>query len=99
MNMILSVVQAERLRIDRMLESYTYEKEKLPKGSLSEKRVGDKTYYYLKYREGKKVISQYVPVKNAEEVREQIEHRRHIEVMIQTLQEEREIAQKILEEY
>ena len=99
MNMILSTVQQEKLRIDRMLESYGHKKEKLPKGSLSEKRVGNKTYYYLKYRDGKKVISQYVPVEMAESIREQVEHRRHIEAMIQSLEEEREIAQKILEEY
>jgi hypothetical protein len=99
MNLILSTVQQEKLRIDRMLESYNIEKDKLPKGTLSEKRTGNKTYYYLKYREGKKVVSQYIPKKSALVIREQIEHRRHIEIMIQSLMTEQEIARKILEEY
>lgn len=97
--MILSAVQQEKQRIDRMLESYFQEKEKLPKGSLSEKRVGKRTYYYLKYRDGKKVVSQYIPAEMAGQIREQVEHRRHIEAMIQSLFEEQMIAQRILEEY
>jgi copper oxidase (laccase) domain-containing protein len=71
----------------------------MKKGVLSEKRVGNRTYYYLKYRDGKRVISQYVPVGKVEEIREQVEHRKHIEIMVQSLYEEQRIAQSILEEY
>ena len=82
-----------------MLESYLQVKDKLPKGVLSEKRVGNRTYYYLKYRDGKRVIPQYVPVGKVEEIREQVEPRKHIEIMVQSLYEEQRIAQRILEEY
>lgn len=99
MNLILSTVQQEKLRIDRMLESYNKERDKLPKGTISAKRTGDKTYYYLKYREGKKVVSQYIPMETVGIIREQVEHRRHIEIMIQSLMKEQEIAKRILEEY
>ena len=51
----------------------------------------------MKYREGKKVISRYIPQKDVEAVREQVEKRRHIETMIRSLQEERAIAEKALE--
>ena len=66
----------------------------LPKGTISEKKVKQSTYYYLKYREGKKVISRYIPQKDVEAVREQVEKRRHIETMIRSLQEERAIARR-----
>ena len=99
MSMIMTTVLQEKQRIDRMLESYLQVKDKLPKGVLSEKRVGNRTYYYLKYRDGKRVISQYVPVGKVEEIREQVEHRKHIEIMVQSLYEEQRIAQSILEEY
>lgn len=87
----------EKERIDRMLAKYQEELEMLPKGTISEKKVKQSTYFYLKYREGKKVISRYIPQKDVDAVREQVEKRRHIETMIRSLQEERAIAEKALE--
>lgn len=95
--MILSTILQERERIDRMLAKYREELETLPKGTISEKKAGQSTYFYLKYRDGKRVISKYVPQKDVETVREQVEKRRHIETMIRSLQEERAIAEKALE--
>ena len=97
LNLILRTILQEKERIDRMLAKYQEELETLPKGTISEKKVKQSTYYYLKYREGKKVISRYIPQKDVEAVREQVEKRRHIETMIQSLQEERAIAEKALE--
>ena len=97
MNLILSTILQERERIDRMLAKYQEELEMLPKGTISEKKAGQSTYFYLKYREGKRVISKYIPQKDVETVREQVEKRRHIETMIRSLQEERAIAEKALE--
>lgn len=97
MNLILRTILQEKERIDRMLAKYQEELETLPKGTISEKKVKQSTYYYLKYREGKKVISRYIPQKDVEAVREQVEKRRHIETMIRSLQEERAIAEKALE--
>ena len=95
--MILSTILQEKERIDRMLAKYQEELEMLPKGTISEKKVKQSTYLYLKYREGKKVISRYIPQKDVDAVREQVEKRRHIETMIRSLQEERAIAEKALE--
>ena len=95
--MILRTILQEKERIDRMLAKYQEELETLPKGTISEKKVKQSTYYYLKYREGKKVISRYIPQKDVDAVREQVEKRRHIETMIRSLQEERAIAEKALE--
>ena len=95
--MILSTILQEKERIDRMLAEYQEELGTLPKGTISEKKVKQSTYFYLKYREGKKVISRYIPQKDVDAVREQVEKRRHIETMIRSLQEERAIAEKALE--
>ena len=43
------------------------------------------------------MISKYIPQKDVETVREQVEKRRHVETMIRSLQEERAIAEKALE--
>lgn len=97
MNLILHTVIQEKNRIDYMIAEYEKQLEGLPKGTVSEKVSGKNTYYYLKYREGKKIISQYIKKDALEIVRQQIERRRHIETMLKALQAERAIADKALE--
>ena len=97
MNLIINTVLQEKRRIDYMLRKYQDSLARLPKGTLSEKTVNGSTYYYLKYRDGKKVISQYIRKQDVDTLRQQIEKRRHIETMIRSLQEEQELAARILE--
>lgn len=97
MNLIISTVLQEKRRIDYMLEKYQEILAGLPRGTLSEKSVNENTYYYLKYRDGKKVVSQYIRKQDVDTLRQQIEKRRHIETMIKSLQEEQELAARILE--
>ena len=97
LNLILHTVKQEKQRIEYMLAKYQSELSALPKGTISEKTVGEKTYYYLKYRDGKKVVSQYISKKEIENVRALVERRRHIEAMVKSLQEEKAIADKVLE--
>lgn len=98
MNMILSTISKEKLRIECMLTKYRRKYECLPKGTISEKQVGLKTYYYLKYRDGKKVVSKYISPSEIHELKEQIEKRRHVETMIKSLEKELAIANQVLEE-
>ena len=97
MNLIISTVLQEKRRIDYMLEKYQEILAGLPRGTLSEKSVDRNTYYYLKYRDGKKVISQYIRKQDVDTLRQQIEKRRHIETMIKSLLEEQELAARVLE--
>lgn len=97
MNLIINTMLQEKLRIDYMLEKYETLLAGLPKGTISEKPVNGNIYYYLKYRDGKKVVSKYISKKDIAGVREQIEKRRHVEVMIKSLQEEQQLAEKVLE--
>lgn len=69
----------------------------LPKGTLVGCDKNGRTYYYLKYREGKKVVSKYVSKSEVETIAELIEKRKHIEAMIKSLNEELMIAEKALE--
>ncbi len=96
--MILTTITKEKVRIEYMLSKYREEYAFLPKGAISEKKVGEKIYYYLKYRDGKKVISRYINKSCIDEIKEKIEKRKHIEAMIKSLQEELAIADRILEE-
>lgn len=97
MNMILSTVLEEKRRIEYMLQKYASLLSTLPKGTITEKTVNGKTYYYLKYRSGKRVISEYVNKQEIDLLRQKIARRKHIETMIKSLQEEKVLADRILE--
>lgn len=96
MNLIISTVLQEKQRISFMIEKYEKTMSGLPRGSISERHVGDKTYYYLKYRDGKKVISKYISPDKVENLREDIEKRKHTEAMLSSLRKEKELADKFL---
>lgn len=92
----MHTILQEKNRIENMLSRYRAELEDLPRGTLSEKRVGNNVYYYLKYREGKKVVSKYISKDNITAHREQLARRAHIEAMVDSLMEEKRIADKAL---
>ena len=97
MNFILNTILQEKKRIERMLTIYNGKLAMLPKGSICEREVGKSTYYYLKFRDGRKVVSKYIPREDLDHVRKQVEKRRHVEAMICSLQEELTIAQRAME--
>lgn len=96
MNLIIDTIQKEKIRIEYMLNRYRKINEELPKGSLSESEKNGHKYYYLKYREGKKVVSKYLG-KDAGDMPKLIEKRKHTEAIIKSLEEELRIAEKALE--
>lgn len=98
MNMILTTISQEKKRITYMLMKYKEALDRLPKGSISEKVVGERVYHYLKYRDGKRVVSQYIRKSQIDEMRQQLAKRKHIEAMMRSLQEELAIANKVLED-
>jgi len=97
MNLIIKTMLQENQRIDYMLAKYQALLAGLPKGTVSEKLVSGNTYYYLKYRDGKKVVSKYISKSDIESLRQQLEKRRHVEAMIKSLQEEQQLVEKVLE--
>ena len=94
--MIIDTILKEKTRIEYMLERYRKIIDELPKGSLYESNKNGQKYYYLKYREGKKVITKYLG-KEVGEIPSLIEKRKHIKVMINSLENELKIAKKALE--
>ena len=96
MTLIAETVQNEKRRIEFMLDKYEKRLAKLPKGTIFERKSGDKVYYYLKYRDGKKVVSQYIPLDDYEKIQGEISERKHIEKMLKSLREELKFANRAL---
>ena len=82
-----------------MLASYIKQLNGLPKGTIVSKLVGKNTYFYLKYRDGKRVCTDYLGKEGekVDMVRKNLEKRRHIEAMISNLESDLTIATKVLE--
>jgi len=100
MNVILGTLVEEKQRNIRMQESCVDEIEKLPRGSLSVKRIGKNDYCYLKYRRGDKFISEYIGKcdENVGKIKKQIEKRRYFEKLLRDLKEEYKLITRVVKD-
>ena len=94
--MILDLLVTEsrkNLQLQRELENNI---SRLPKGSIKERKVKDKTYYYLAYRENKKVINRYIGADplEAKKLSQQILERRAFKNQLKQLQKDWKIYNK-----
>ena len=91
MSIISKLLIKEKNRNEKMIIEYTRELDILPKGTIKEKKVKDKIYYYLLFREGDKVVTKYLG-KNEESlilIKEQLARRKQLEHMLQKLKAEK----------
>ena len=95
MNVIESVLLDEKHRNLRMQEQYKKEIEELPKGKLTLKKRKSGEYFYLVYREGRKVKYKYVG-KDATDIEKQIEKRKHLEELLKKLKKEYKQIKKVV---
>ena len=97
MSMLMTVISREETRNENMITEYTKELDTLPRGKITPKTVNGKTYYYLYYRDGKKVVSKYIgkDEESLTAVREQLTRRSQIEEIIKKLKEEKAQIKKL----
>lgn len=97
MKLIYSVLEDERKRSEYMLERYELELSSLPKGKLVPKITKTNTYYYLKYRDGKKIRAKYIGINKDDinHILEQLERRKIVEALIKELMKEQEKIKKM----
>ena len=73
------VIEKEKFRNRAMCDQLERQLEKLPKGSLVIRDVGNRKYCYLRYRDGKKIITKYVGTgEKTDEIRAMIMERERI---------------------
>ena len=96
MGVLSGSVSKDSKRIEYMIRKYREIKSSLPKGTICPKKMGNQTYYYLKYRDGDRIVSDYIHKEDLENLTELIEHRKHAELMIRTLKDELAVARKLL---
>lgn len=92
MSIVGTLINKESVRNQKMISEYEEKLTNLPKGTIKNKVVGDKNYYYLCYRDGKKVVSKYIgkDEDSLKQIENQIEERKHIELMLKQLKKEQQ---------
>lgn len=97
MSMLQTVIAREQIRNDNMIAEYTRELAALPRGKITPKTVNGNTYYYLYYRDGKKVVSKYIGKEETSlcAIREKLVRRSQVEEIIKRLKEEKKQIEKL----
>lgn len=83
-------------RVQVKLQQIDSELADLPKGYISEKKIKDRTYYYLQRREKTKVVSEYIKVDEVAQMRRMIAYRKELEGERKDLLKEFDRVRKIL---
>lgn len=97
---IHGVLQEEKKRNLEMQNAYSQEIASLPKGSVVVKNVSGNNYYYLKYRQGNKIKTDYLgnDEKKVKKVKRDIEKRKHLQDVLKRLRLEYKQICKIVKE-
>lgn len=82
--------------LESLIEVANIEKviEALPRGYISVKVISGHTYYYRQWREGSKIISNYVPESYLNVVKQKIEIRKQNEELLKILKKDYKKAEK-----
>ncbi|MCK4695670.1 MAG: hypothetical protein KAT74_07895 [Candidatus Cloacimonetes bacterium] len=68
MSIVKDILKDEKERLIILKNQIEEQIVSLPKGSLSKKKRSNKWYFYLAYRDGKKIIFKYVGKENSSKV-------------------------------
>ena len=98
MSVIEGVLLEEKERNLMMQNQYLQEISSLPKGSIVKKSKKSGDYYYLTYRNGGRVVSDYLgkDVEKANKIQQDINKRKYLEVLIKNLKSELKLINKVV---
>jgi hypothetical protein len=97
LSLLRDIILEESQRNILMQQEYETKINELPKGTIVIKKVSNHEYYYLKYRDGKKTVTDYLgrDEKKIDETEKQIKKRKHFENMLAELKKENILIQKV----
>ena len=97
-NIIAEMLEEELDRNARAQAAYAAERERLPRGSVCVKVRGGRAYCYLKYRDGKRTVTEYAGTapQVEEELRAQVARRKEVEAAIRQLKSEQRYIERAL---
>jgi len=91
------VLDEEYERLVKLEKFYTEEIQKLPKGSIMERKINGKSYFYLKFRDQTgKVISKYIKKADLFGISSQINERKRMYNLLKQIIVDRKVLAKAL---
>jgi hypothetical protein len=90
---ILSESQGYYLDIKKKIENKLAV---LPKGSIKERKISGRKYYYLQHRAGDKVVHQYLGKKRPERLLNRLKERRLLKAQLKKAQEALKVLKKAI---
>lgn len=95
---ILPVLREQLARLKSMEQAYLEKLVTLPRGSIREKVVNGKSYYYLMYREGSKVKTKYLKLseQRLEELRFQLAQRKRYENILREVRRDCRLLKRVV---
>lgn len=96
MSILEEVLVEEYERSLRVSGAFAAELADLPRGSVRERVINGRTYYYLQYREGNHVKSDYVPRRDLEQLRKRLMRRKEIAAALKEQERSRRQIEKAL---
>ena len=96
MSILYSVMLEEYDRIKRIIYKIDEELNEIPKGYISKKKINEKIYHYLQYRENGKIKSKYIKGNDVELYINLIEHRNDLLLKKKGLEADIKKLEKVL---
>ena len=75
-----------RTEKDKRIRDIENKLDNLPSGTIAKKKVGGREYYYLRKRIAGKLTEKYIPLKDLEDVKNELKERRRLENELITLE-------------
>lgn len=96
MSILKQVLLEEFERNNHFIESAEKEVSQLPIGYISKKSINNKTYFYYQWREGDKIRSKYIKMKDVQILNRKIRRRKELEEAIRKAKNENRRIERAL---
>jgi hypothetical protein len=90
MTILDEILLEEYDRLERGIYLIREELLDLPKGYISEKKIGNGTYYYLQKRENHRIVSKHIKRDELEAYKTLIQHRKNLDQKIKEMKIEQD---------
>ncbi len=95
-SILKQVLLEEFERNNHFIESAEKEVSQLPIGYISKKSINNKTYFYYQWREGDKIRSKYIKMKDVQILNRKIRRRKELEEAIRKAKNENRRIERAL---
>ncbi len=95
-SILKQVLLEEFDRNNHFIESAEKEVSQLPIGYISKKSINNKTYFYYQWREGDKIRSKYIKMKDVQILNKKIRRRKELEEAIRKAKNENRRIERAL---